>query len=98
MKQAISKSFFVDQIVGDEYNDITYEGAKALFEYLEEIEEETGEEMDFDSVAIRCDFAEYENIGEVLKEYDSIKNIEELRDNTVVIEIPDSNRLIIQQF
>ena len=39
MKQSITESYFVDQIVGDEYNNMTYEGAKALFEYFEQLEE-----------------------------------------------------------
>lgn len=37
----------------------TYAGALALAEYLEEIEAETGEEMEFDVVVLRCDFSEY---------------------------------------
>jgi hypothetical protein len=34
-------------------------GAFALAEYLQEMEESTGEQMEYDAVAIRCDFAEY---------------------------------------
>jgi len=34
-------------------------GAFALAEYLQEMEDSTGEQMEFDAVAIRCDFAEY---------------------------------------
>jgi len=35
------------------------EGARALFEYLEEYSESTGEPVNFDPIAFRCDFAEY---------------------------------------
>ena len=98
MKQNVSSSQFVDAIVGDDYNDMSYEGANALFEYLEELENSIGEEIEFDSVAIRCDWAEYENLDAVLSEYDNIKTLEELQDNTTVILIEDSDRLIIWQF
>jgi len=98
MKQAISESYFVDEILGDEYNSISYEGAKALFQYLEELEEDCGTEIEFDRVAIRCDFSEYDNLEEVTSEYDSIETLEDLRDNTTVIEIPNSEKLIIQAF
>jgi len=37
----------------------TRPGAFALAEYLQELEDSTGEQMEFDAVAIRCDFAEY---------------------------------------
>jgi len=98
MKQGISESYFVNEILGDEYNSISYEGAKALFQYLEELEEDCGTEIEFDRVAIRCDFSEYDNLEEVTSEYDSIETLEDLRDNTTVIEIPNSEKLIIQAF
>ena len=98
MKQNISSSQFVNEIVGDDHNDISYEGANALFEYLEDYEDSIGEELEFDSVAIRCEWAEYENLDAVLSDYDNIKTLEELQDNTTVILIEDSDRLIIQQF
>ena len=70
MKQNVSSSQFVDAIVGDDYNDMSYEGANALFEYLEELEDSIGEEIEFDAVAIRCEWAEYENLDAVLSDYD----------------------------
>jgi hypothetical protein len=98
MKQAISESYFVDEIFRDEYNTISYEGAKALFEYLEELEEGCGMEIEFDKVAIRCDYSEYENLEAVLNDYDNIKTLADLQDHATVIEIDGSNRLIIQAF
>ena len=102
MKQTITESQFIDAIVGDEYNSMSYEGAKALFQYLEDLESDTMngnfEEQEFDRVAIRCEFSEYENLDEVLSEYDNIKSLSDLYDHTTVIEVPNSDRLIIQQF
>lgn len=36
----------------------SYEGLKALFEYLEQYEEDTGEEIELDVIAICCDYSE----------------------------------------
>ena len=97
MKQTIRENEFVHAIVGDDYNNMSYEGALALFEYIEDYEDQTGEETELDVVAIRCEWTEYENIEEVSKDYD-IDNLDDLRDNTSVIEVPNSNRLIVQEF
>ena len=40
----------------------TRPGAYALAVYLEDLEEDLGEEMDLDIVAIRCDFSEYPSL------------------------------------
>ena len=97
MKINVTESMFIDEIVGDEYNSMSYEGAKALFEHLEELE--FGEdEIEFDRIAIRCEFSEYENLAEVMGEYSDIKSMGDLQDRTSVIEIPDTDRLIIACF
>jgi len=98
MINTMTEHEFVDAIVSDEYNSMSYEGARALFEYFEQLEESIGEKIEFDCVAIRCEFSEYENLEEVLAEYDSIKNLRQLQDNTTVIEVPESDKLIIQAF
>ena len=105
MKQTITESYFIDQIVGDEYNSISYDGAKALYEYFEQLEEATGE-IEFDKVEIRCAFSEYDNLDSLLADYDCIKSIgieyndiiEDLKNRTTVIEIPNSDKIIIEQF
>ena len=95
MRQEITESQFVDEIVGDEYNSMSYEGARALYEYLEEMEDNGGEEMSFCKADIRCQYTEYENIEEVQEDYDDIKTLADLKDRTVVIEVPKSEKLII---
>ncbi len=103
MKQTITESYFIDQIVGDDYNNMSYEGAKALFEYLEELEEacwqaDGSNEMEFDKVEIRCAYTEYENIEAIAEQYDHVKTLNDLRDYTQVIEVPNSDKIIIEQF
>ncbi len=47
----------------------SHSGAVALAEYLEEMEQSTGEEMELDVVAIRCDFSEYSSLIEWATDY-----------------------------
>lgn len=76
-------------------------GLWALFEYLEEMEDGTGTEMELDVVALCCDYSEYASALEAAKEYGGewepqdgedpeeleAKALDFLRDNTQVIEI-----------
>ena len=62
MKDTINKDQFISWFrSSDTYkNNFSYEGLSALFDYLEEMEESTGEELEFDPVALCCEFEEYD--------------------------------------
>ena len=102
MKQYISKYHFTNWFLSsDTYkNNFSYEGLNSLFDYLEQFEEDMGEEIDFDPIAICCEYSEYENLEEIKNSYSSVEinNIDDLRYHTNVIEIDDSDKLIIQDF
>ena len=102
MKQSVTRFDFVDWFRGsDTYkNNFSYNGLNSLFDYFEELEEDMGQEIDFDPIAICCEFSEYENLNEIKKSYSSVEinNIDDLRYHTNVIEIEDTDRLIIQDF
>ena len=100
MKQIITESQFINAFKSwDTYkNQFSYEGLKALFEWFEELENDTGEEMELDVVAICCDFTEYESLKEYNEYYDKEhKEIDEIADDTTLIKI-DDERFIIQQY
>jgi hypothetical protein len=48
MKDTITEYQFSDAMIEQGFS---YEGTKALFEYFEQYEQDTGEEMEFDPVA-----------------------------------------------
>ena len=56
MFQEITSSQFTDWFQSsDTYkNNFSYEGLKALYDYLENYEEETGQKVKFDPVALCC--------------------------------------------
>ncbi len=62
MKTTLSTSDITHALKSDENAAWTWNGARALAEYLEEYEESTGEELDLDVCAIRCDFSEYDSL------------------------------------
>lgn len=99
MKQTVNFSQFCDAFkLMDRNGQFTYEGKRALFDYLENYEEETGEEMELDIVALCCEFSEYENLAELQENYTNITNMEDLENRTTVIKILDSDKFIIQDF
>ncbi len=69
MKETLSTLEVADRLFRDENANWTYAGAHALAEYLEEYEESTGEEMEFDRVAIRCDFTQWASLQEWAHDY-----------------------------
>ena len=69
MKTTLSTSDIARALKSDEYAAWSWNGAKALAEYLEQIEEHTGEEMEFDACAIRCDFSEYETALDAARQH-----------------------------
>ena len=101
MKQTINFSQFCDSFSDTYKNNFSYEGKRALFDYLESLEEDTGNQIELDPIALCCEYAEYESLGDIQKEYsnivDQIESLDDLRDRTQAIECSNGH-IIIQQF
>jgi hypothetical protein len=82
----VNSSDFQDAFVkmGRE-NNFTYEAREALFNYYETLEEDTGEQMELDVIAICCDWTEYDN-DELINDYDYMLEREEDEDETEYID------------
>ena len=102
MKQSVTRFDFVDWFRGsDTYKrNFSYDGLNSLFDYFEELEEQMENEINFDPIAICCEYSEYDNLQSVIYNYNStdIQTIDDLRNHTSVIEIENTDRLIIQDF
>ena len=72
MKQTVTESMFVDAFAacGRKAN-FSHSGRVALFNWLEAYEDDAGEEMELDVIAICCDFSEYKTLEEWAKEFSS---------------------------
>lgn len=79
-------------------NNFSFEGAKALQEYYDNLSDELEQDIEFDPIAWCIEFSEYDSFETFKSDngwtdsegehegYSEIKNIDDLRDNTTVIE------------
>tara|TARA_R100001163_G_C5027388_1_gene168582 strand:+ start:437 stop:754 length:318 start_codon:yes stop_codon:yes gene_type:complete len=84
-------------------NNFSYDGLGALFDYIEELEQDIGEDIEFDPIALCCEYSEYASFEELKEDYalvplHNIESVDDLHDWTTVIHIPDSDGIIIRQF
>jgi hypothetical protein len=77
----------------DRDNQFTYAGKRALFDYIEDYEAQTGEPIELDIIALCCEYteADYAEIAEMYSiEADDEEDIEEavwahLEDHTIIV-------------
>jgi hypothetical protein len=69
MKTTVNVYDFRDAFKRFDRDNFSYHGLGALFEYLEEYEDSTGQEIELDVVAICCDFSEYDTPEAAASEY-----------------------------
>ena len=100
MKKTINEDQFVQAFkdYGRE-NQFSREALKALFEYIEEYEDSTGEEIELDVIGLCCEFTEYEDLEAFQNAYSAeYKTLEDIEYRTIVIPIAGTNGFIIQDF
>ena len=101
MKETVNESRFIDGFRECNRNEnFSYEGRKALYEYFTEMEHDDYE-MEYDPVAICCEYTEYESIEEYNENYGTkYESFEELHDEvehwTVIISIYDYSKSIMK--
>lgn len=71
MIETVNFSQFCDSFSDSYKNNFTYYGKQALFEYLESYEDETGENVQLDPVALCCEYTEYATAWEAMEQYQS---------------------------
>ena len=69
MKQTLTTHDAASQLMNDKNGGWTWNGAQALVEYLEELETDMEDEIEFDVVALRGDFHESDSLQEWAKDY-----------------------------
>lgn len=96
---------FIDSGRGDNFS---YQGFEALYDYLDELSDDIGENIELDPVTICCDYSEC-NLDDLKREYDYLVPDEDfdqddidqwrdlLQDCTTVIRV-DEDSLIVQSF
>ena len=98
MKLTINKYQFERAFKELRPDNFTCEGLNALYEYFEGYEEDTGEEIELDVIAICCEWSEYENLKEFQNDYGEKYTLENIQDFTFYIPIENSESFLILQF
>ena len=97
MKTRVTFNDFIDTFrkMGRE-NSFSYMGYRALFDYLEEYEESTGEEIEFDPIGLDCEYIEYANLEEFHEDYnkEEYPDIDTIEEFTQVIMVDDESFII----
>ena len=101
MKHTLTTLEAATLLYNDEFAGWSRDGAMALVEHLEQFEEDTGESIEFDPIAFRCDYSEYDSALEAAEQYtadcDTEKTaLEFLEWRTTVIKFKGG--IIIQNF
>ena len=94
MINTITEYQFNDEMVKHGFS---YDGSTALFNYLEQLEKDCDIKIEFDPIALRCEYDEYESLEELNKNYNEDYDMQSLSENTQVIDV-DGERLIVQAF
>lgn len=81
MKQMIGFSQFCDGFSGSYKDNFSYQGKRALYDYLERLEEDMGEEIEFDPIGLCCDYSEYASALDCIEDK-GIKEFEPDEDDT----------------
>ena len=98
MKQSINMYDFERAFKNFERDNFSYDGLKALFEYLEEYGDGMGEEVELDVIALCCEYMEYDSLKEYNDDYGTkYSEIDAIQNDTTLIKI-DDNSFIIQQY
>lgn len=97
MRQEITKSQFRDAFAAmGRKEQFSYNALGALYDYLESLSENTGEEYSLDVIALCCEFCEA-TLDEVKQSYPNIESFEQLGEETIVIPV-DEDTVIYQQY
>lgn len=85
MKTTVYRSEFHDYFTkSDSYkNQFSYQARDIIFDYLEEYEAGSGEEIEFDLISICCDFAE-STIEEIIFDYGYLMDEKAVKDKDYI--------------
>jgi hypothetical protein len=101
MYTRVTEDNFRNTFLTSDYSEnFSYDGLTALYDYFEELEDDIGQTIEFDLVGIAGEYSEL-TIDELRDNYSVDKDIdviEYLQENTIVIEIENSDRVIIQDY
>lgn len=108
--ETMTETLFVSRFKEIRPDNFSFEALRTLFQYFDELSEDTGENIEFDPIAICCDFTEYgekaalNDFGYLFDDndvYEEDRDYEELikllQDETLIL-VLDNGNIIVQAF
>ena len=101
MKQSINFYDFERGFVEcNRKENFTYEGLRLIFDYLEDLEDDLGEEFEYDPIALCCEFTEYESIQDVFEDYaiqETDQSIDTLQEHFPVVLVGENGIIVVSE-
>jgi hypothetical protein len=110
MHQTVNFSDFCDEFRAyNRGNNFSYTGKRALFDYLENYEDGTGETVEMDVIALCCEYSE-DDVDDIIRDYDIAIDedsddddklrqvLEYLNDHTMVVGETEPGMILFAQF
>lgn len=108
--KTMTQADFQDGLKGEYFN-FSYDGTKALYDYYEELSDSMEEPFEFDAIAIRCEWSEYDTLAEVYEQCmgddkdlpeeqrrtTEEQQLEYFQDNTMILEL-DNGHVLVSAF
>jgi hypothetical protein len=93
----VCRNMFIQEFRDIRPDNFSLNGLDALFDYITEYEEDLGEQMKLDVIALCCEFREYDTLADYNSDYDSeCESWDDVADETTVIPITDEAAIIQQ--
>ncbi len=96
MKTTVNKSEFIDAFRRyDRYDQFGYDALCSLFDYMEQLESDAGEEIELDVIAICCEYS-VDSVEDIASSYDiDIEDMDEDEARDAVLEYLNDNTTVI---
>lgn len=98
MKTTVNQSEFIDAFRRyDRYDQFGYDALVSLFDYMEQLEEDTGEEMEFDVIALCCDYS-VDSVADIAENYSiDIADMDDDEAREAVLEYLNDNTTVVDE-
>ena len=91
----VNRHMFVQEFRDIRPDNFSLDGLDALFDYINELEEDLGEQIEFDVVALCCDYSQYNTLADYNSDYDTEhESWDDVADETTVIKVTDDSAII----
>ena len=94
MKKTVNVYEFCNLMNSDEFSNFSHDALLAIFDHIEQKEEEIGEEMEFSRADIRAMYSEYQSRQQAIEDY-NLLDVADISER--LIDLPGGGVVIINE-